>query len=108
MSPKAKLPVPHFVSEKSSVTDDGRVASEFVLETFAVFELVFEFELRLARELGFATFVLLFEFEPMLARARSMITRPIPITPTTSTPPRIHQTAFDFLRGCIVNGGAHC
>jgi hypothetical protein len=51
---------------------------------------------------------LLFVFEPILANAISMTTSPTPITTSAAKPPRIHQTAFDFLRGGCVGVGDHC
>src|SRR2546421_7826818 len=96
-SPNGYLPVPHFASEKSSVKDAGRFVLEFILEAL-VFELAFALRLE-TLELEFEAFAIRFELVPMLPRAKIMITRPIPIIPTTTIPPRTHQTAFDFLRG---------
>ncbi len=111
MSPKEKLPAPHFATEKSSLIDAGRLPAEFAFETFAPFVLAFEFRLA-TRELEFLTFVLrlalVFEFELMLASARIMTAAPTTKIPATTSPPRIHQTAFDFFRGGIGGTGDHC
>ena len=101
--------MPHFCSLKSSVSDAGAtVALVFEFETFAfTVTLLLRFSLRL---FAFEVLVLLFE---RLASTINITTRPTPITATAANPPRIHQIAFDFLRGAIVGigltgGGAHC
>ena len=57
--------------------------------------LLLRFSLRV-----FAFRLLLFAFAPRLASAMSITTRPTPITIAAASPPSIHHTAFDFLRGC--------
>jgi hypothetical protein len=44
-------------------------------------------------------FRLPFVFDPRLASAMIITTSPTPITTRAASPPRIHQTAFDFARG---------
>jgi len=99
MSPNFELPVPHFCSEKSSVREAvdalALVFDEFVfLESLAEFVFAFATLVFLLELLSFA-----FSCEPMLANKTITTKSPIPTIPTTTTPPKIHQTAFDFLRG---------
>src|SRR6266550_681748 len=107
MSPYGKLPVPHLASEKSSVSDLGKLSAEFAFETFATLALAFEFRFAF-RKFVFRRFSLPFEFDPMLASARIMTRAPTATIPTTTIPPRTHQTAFDFLCGGIAGIGDHC
>src|ERR1051325_12201428 len=92
---------------KSSTNCAGRL---FELVFGVVFALVlattlaFRLSLWLTR---FALFVLLALVELMLANAIIITTRPIPITPSASSPPRIHQIAFDFFCGAAVGIGVH-
>jgi hypothetical protein len=95
MSPNCELPVAHFISEKSSLNEAGRVVVVFVFARLA-FALVLRFATRL---LVFALLALLFEFELMLASASSITVNPIPMIPRTAMVPSTHQTALDFLRG---------
>ena len=48
--------------------------------------------------------------ELRLANAMIITTRPTPIIKTAASPPRIHQTAFDFLGGgaLVAGAGVHC
>ena len=65
------------------------------------------FELRFSLRL-FAFRLLLLLLAPKLARAISMTTKPMPMMKMAASPPKIHQTAFDFLRGAGAGVGDHC
>ena len=76
---------------------------------FEVFVLAVTLLLRFSlRVLALRLFVL--PFEPRLASAMIITTRPTPMTSSAASPPSIHQTALDFLRGggAPVGGGVHC
>src|SRR5436190_3907759 len=95
MSPNFELPVAHFISEKSSLNEAGRVVAVFVFARLE-FSLALRFATRL---LVLALLELLPEFELMLASASSITVKPMAMIPRTAMVPSIHQTALDFLRG---------
>src|SRR6266550_4408348 len=111
ISPNEKLPVPHFASEKSSVTSGGRLTSELMLAPL-LFGFVFVFVFRLTTREFVFVLLLLLVFELMLANTISMTTTPMAMTPTMTAPPAIHQIAPDFFRGTgpgtEAGAGAHC
>jgi len=80
-----------------------------MLVTFA-FVFVFVVTLLLRLSLWFALELLVLVFDPRLASAITMTISPAPIISTAAKPPRIHQIAFDFLRGGGADGGIgdHC
>src|SRR5215213_7413724 len=101
----------HFSWLKSSTSEFGIATFAFALvfETFALaFVLAVTLLLRFSlRVLALRLFVL--PFEPRLASAMTITTRPTPMTSTAASPPSIHQTALDFLRGGgAEGGGVHC
>src|SRR5687768_5910850 len=102
--PNCETPTFHFLSLKSS--ENGPTGRTVAL-VFGTFALTATLLLRLASRV-FALRLLLFESDPRLASAMSMTTSPPPITTSAAKPPRIHQIAFDFLRGGCVGDGDHC
>src|SRR5687767_126894 len=102
--PNADEPAFHFCWLKSSVNDVGDPAFTFALP---VFVLVLTTTLALRFVLRVLALRLLF-FDSRFANAISMTTRPAPITASAATPPSIHQTALDFLRGGGAGVGDHC
>src|SRR5687768_13036430 len=100
MLPYEKSPLPHFSSEKSSVSASGRVGLAFELALFALTV----FALRFVRVFVFllATLLLLFESESMPKSASSITDKPTTRTAATSIPPSTHQIALDFFGGGIV------
>src|SRR6476646_9147916 len=106
--PNRDSPVPQFCWLKSSTNFAGRL---FELVFGVVFALVLATTLAFRLSLWltmFALFVLLALVALMLAKAIIITTRPIPITPSASSPPRIHQIAFDFFCGAATGIGVHC
>src|SRR6185369_11709594 len=105
----------HFSWLKSSTSEFGiaAFALALVFETFA-FALAFVLALTLPLRFSLrvlALRLLVLPFEPRLARAMTITTRPTPMTSSAASPPSIHQTALDFLRGgggAPVGGGVHC
>ena len=91
----------HFCWLKSSTSESGIAAFAFALvfETFALafvlaLTLLLRFSLRVL-----ALRLLVLAFEPRLASAMIITTIPTPMTSSAASPPSIHQTALDFLRG---------
>ncbi len=75
---------------------------------FELLEFVFTVTLVLRFSLRFVLRLLLLLFAPRLANAMSMTTSPTPMTRTAASPPKIHQTAFDFFCGGGCGIGRHC
>src|SRR5215217_4914166 len=93
----------HFCSLKSSTSEFGIDVFAFALvfETFAL-ALTLPLRFSLLRVLALRLFAL--PFEPRLASAMIITTRPTPMTSSAASPPSIHHTALDFLRGGGVVG----
>src|ERR1044072_5181106 len=110
MRPYCPLPTPHFCWVKSSLSDVGREAEfEFALMLAGRLALTVTLALRLS--LRFVTLELLVFVEFRLANTMIITTRPMAMTTTAASPPKIHQTAFDFFRGgaaIAAGAGVHC
>src|ERR1043165_463521 len=107
MRPYCVLPTPHFCWLKSSPNDSGRETFEFA---FTLGTLALTVTLLLRLSLRLVTLELFVLVVLRLANAMIITTRPAPIIKTAASPPRTHQTAWDFFRrGALATGaGVHC